>query len=459
MQDSDSDNSGSGQQLDDHGHVKTPPSPDRDQLLIARRARQAGSSRRGLKARLIAAGALLAIGVGGVFIMTGPARALKLLGFSNGDTAQRTSQVGLNVDNETDQPAKLDFIVPAPTATPHTDTGLNDKIAALQDQIADLERNNRPGISSTEIQTLLKNYNDTVVQQLDAERKTMAAENARLQAEADKANEARRHAEEIARQEAEARSARDQKDRTQRESNAVVLDSSNDTIDVAELDRPDEERDPNLRFLKSNASSIVQTSVSANLADPSHMVVQGTIISAVLETAIDTTLPGTLRAQVMEPVYSFDGTRVMMPEGTVLIGAFNNEVGLAQQRVMIAWNRAITPDGKSIALGSIGTDLLGRSGTVGNVDNRYLTRFGAAALISAITAVPTILASQDKDRSDASGTTLNINGGSQVASGIGDNVGNQTSEVLGKYLSLPPVIRIPQGEEIRVFVNRDLVFK
>jgi type IV secretion system protein VirB10 len=185
--------------------------------------------------------------------------------------------------------------------------------------------------------------------------------------------------------------------------------------------------------------------------------VQGTIISAVLETAIDTQLPGNLLAQVIEPVYSFDGSRVMMPAGTILIGQFRNDVDLAQKRVLIAWNRAITPDGQSVALGSTGTDTLGRAGTEGNVDNRYGTKFGAAILVSAITALPQAIAASS--RSSSSGTTVNVGGGSQLASQVGTQVGGQASGVLDQYLSLPPVIRVPQGEEIRIFVNRDLVFR
>jgi type IV secretion system protein VirB10 len=187
-------------------------------------------------------------------------------------------------------------------------------------------------------------------------------------------------------------------------------------------------------------------------------VVQGTIISAVLESAIDTELPGNIRAQVMRPVYSFDGSRVLMPSGTILIGQFNDNIDIAQKRVLIAWNRAITPEGKSIALGSIGTDTLGRSGTTGNVDNRYATKFGAAILISAITVAPSMLASSRGGGESASGTTVNVGAGNRLASGIGDTVGEQGSGMLKKYLSLPPVIRIPQGEEIRIFANRDLVF-
>jgi type IV secretion system protein VirB10 len=243
----------------------------------------------------------------------------------------------------------------------------------------------------------------------------------------------------------------------QRESSSVVVDAADAPAGVTtESDKSATDQNQNALFLKTAANSTFQTSVSRRLPDPSHTVVQGTIISAVLETAIDTELPGNIRAQVMEPVYSFDGARVLMPSGTILIGEFNNDVNLAQRRVLIAWNRAITPSGQSIALGSTGADTLGRSGTEGNVNNRYGTKFGAAILISAITTLPSILFNRNSQ--SESGTTSK-GGGGQVAGQMSDTASDQASGVLDKYLSLPPAIKIPQGEEIRIFVNRDLVFR
>lgn len=439
-------------------------SPDREQQVAARRARQGGNGKAG-NTKLVITGALLLTGAALVIVVAGPSAALRIFGITSVDT-QRTSQVDLSVGREANETVKLDFVVPAePIEPPKEDPSraLNEKIKALQDQILQMERNRQPGVSDQEIKKMMADYNASVAQQLENQRKEMAAENARLKAEAEQANELRKRAEEAARLQQEALKQMKDLDQKQRESDAVIVDEAKEGVslgnggDTGDLAN---ELDSNKRFLKTNANSVVETSVSQNLTDPSSMVVQGTIISAVLETAIDTSLPGSLRAQITQPVYSFDGSRIMMPEGTILIGEFNNDVKLEQKRVMIAWNRAVTPEGKSIALGSIGTDRLGRSGTLGNVDNRYLKKFGAAALISTISAIPTLIeAGTGGGRdSEGSGTTLNINGRSEAASEIGSGIGDQASDVLGEYLSLPPIIRVPQGEEIRIFVSRDLLF-
>ena len=374
----------------------------------------------------------------------------------------------MKVDKDKREAPKLDFVVPAAPEPPKEkpvdpNAAWNERFKEMQDKLAEMERNKQAGVSANDIRQMLSSYNDTVTKKLEEERKAMAEENARLRLEAQRAEELRQRAEEAAKLSALNAKERQKVEKMQRESNSVIVDEQagfgvgqsgpQGAEDSADLDQ-------NERFLKSSASSVVQTSVSQRLYDKSRMLVQGTIISAVLETAIDTQLPGNIRAQVMQPVYSFDGSRVLMPPGTLLIGQFNNDVDIAQKRVLIAWNRAITPDGKSIAIGSTGTDTLGRAGTLGNVDNRYGTKFGAAFLISAISAIPTALSQSSgggKRSGSSGGTTINV--GDQMASDAGGNLSDQAGGVLEKYLSLPPIIRIPQGEEIRVFVNRDLLFR
>ena len=186
--------------------------------------------------------------------------------------------------------------------------------------------------------------------------------------------------------------------------------------------------------------------------DTSQIIVQGTLIAAVLETAINSELPGNIRAQVTRPVYSFDGQNILMPAGTRLIGTYNPEISVAQKRVLIAWNRAITPEGKSVRLAATGVDGLGRAGQAGNVDTRFAERFGTAVLITSISAIPSFLANDDATGNTTTGAATD------VAQDVSDDLQDTTEDVLEEYLSLPPIIRIPQGTLMNVLVNQDLVF-
>lgn len=444
-----------GAESTDSGHRAR----ERSGLVNARRARQTRGTSGAKNARLIMSACLMGGSAVLFFAVAGPTAALKVLGIGR-DNDQAVSKVDMEVEKDSHRPVHLDFAVPASTEPEKKELDPNEaweaKIKALQDQIAELERKKQGSVSSGEIEALITRYNENTKRQFEDERKAMTEENARLRAAAERAEEERQRAEEAGKLQSGELKERQKLDKMQRESRSVVVDAADAPAGVTDSDKSAPDQNQNARFLKTTASSTFQTSVSRRLPDPSHTVVQGTIISAVLETAIDTELPGNIRAQVMEPVYSFDGASVLMPSGTILIGEFNNDVNLAQRRVLIAWNRAITPSGQSIALGSTGADTLGRAGAEGNVNNRYGTKFGAAILISAITTLPSILSNRNSQ--SEFGTTSKVGGG-QVAGQMSDTASDQASGVLDKYLSLPPAIKIPQGEEIRVFVNRDLVFR
>ncbi|MEI9411537.1 TrbI/VirB10 family protein [Mesorhizobium salmacidum] len=447
---------------------------DRDKRVEERRARHIAQSERQSVGWVMLAGMLLFGIAAACAIAVGPTRALNAVGFG-GEDEQKTSQINLEVDRAIPNEQRLDIpAAEAPAGTdprPSPNAETNKQLEELRKEIiAEARANKGSDISLAEVQKLLERYNKEITQRLQDEREKRNLEDARLRAEASRLEEERARSEEAAKLDVERRRQLDEIATKQRESTGVVVDESGAGVALAEDARQgSQDLSANDRFLASAAGSEVKTSVSRALPAPSHTVVQGTIISAVLETAIDTELPGNIRAQVIEPVFSFDGSRILLPAGTSLIGTFSNRVDVEQKRVLIAWNRAVTPDGQSIALGSTGADLLGRAGTEGNVDNRYVKKIGAAVLISAITALPSIipgLTSSNKSSREG-GATINIGGagsgnsdaGGQTASKIAGALSDQGEDILNKYLSLPPIVRVPQGEEIRVFVNQDLIIR
>jgi type IV secretory pathway VirB10-like protein len=169
---------------------------------------------------------------------------------------------------------------------------------------------------------------------------------------------------------------------------------------------------------------------------------QGTIIPGVLETAINSDLPGFTRAVVSRDVLSFDGKAVLIPRGSRLIGQYKSAVALGQSRAFIIWTRVIRPDGVSIQIGSPGTDELGRGGLTGEVDQHFFRRFSGSILLSVLNAG---VASLGRTPS----TQISI-GSPGAASGLAN------SALQGD--NIPPTIKVAQGEAINIFVARDLDF-
>lgn len=202
--------------------------------------------------------------------------------------------------------------------------------------------------------------------------------------------------------------------------------------------------DGNTDFVRNGAAPAEVTQAQL-IVTPSNTVVQGTMIQAVLETAIDSSLAGQVRAIVSEDVHAYDGSRVLIARGSRLIGRYQSGVDIAQQRITIAWDRIILPDNQTVEISAFGGDELGRSGTTGFVDSRFGARFGSAALISLIGALPTVAADSTEDA-----TT------SDVLENIGEDLQDSTRSVMGGYLSIAPVIYVDQGSRVTVMVDRDL---
>ncbi|MGC4250467.1 MAG: TrbI/VirB10 family protein [Sphingobium sp.] len=183
----------------------------------------------------------------------------------------------------------------------------------------------------------------------------------------------------------------------------------------------------------------VGTASATRLADPTNTVTQGTLIPAILETAIDSDLPGYVRAVVSEDVRSFDGKRVLVPRSSRLIGQYKSGLAAGQTRAYVMWTRLIRPDGVSVALASPAVEYSGRSGLSGEVNSHFFKRFGAASLLSVIGGLGALV---------SSGASLVITSSSTSAA----------SAAVQRDGQIPPTIRVAQGQPIRVFTARDLDF-
>ena len=201
-------------------------------------------------------------------------------------------------------------------------------------------------------------------------------------------------------------------------------------------------------FLAAAAEQSHDTVRAERLADPSRTLVQGTILEGVLETAISTDLPGAVRAVLTEDVVSYDGSTTLLPRGSRLIGTYSASVKIAQRRALIAWTRAVTPAGVSVALGGIGADALGRSGQTGQVDTHFWERFGSAALISVFGMAPQLAVDGQTDADVA-----------DALDAIGGDLESSSRSALDAYLRIAPTIDIAQGDRLAIFVNRDLLFR
>ena len=178
------------------------------------------------------------------------------------------------------------------------------------------------------------------------------------------------------------------------------------------------------------------------LANRSTTVAQGTLIPAVLETALNSTRPGLARAIVSRDVRGFDGSRVLIPRGSRLIGEYRSEVATGQRRALVNWTRLIRPDGVTMAIGSPAGDPLGRGGIRARVNSHFFERFAGAILQSAL--------------------DIGVNFAGRAAGGdtivvLPQSAQGATAQIVQPQ-QITPTLTVRQGTSISIFVARDLDF-
>ncbi len=177
------------------------------------------------------------------------------------------------------------------------------------------------------------------------------------------------------------------------------------------------------------------------MGNPTTTVTQGTLIPAILETAIDTNVPGYVRAVVSQDVRSFDGTKVLVPRSSRLIGQYQSGLQNGQKRAYVIWTRLIRPDGASVNLASPAIGFDGTTGLAGKVSgDGFFRRFGSALLLSVVGGVGSLATG------GAAGVL--IGGASSSAAATAAQQDGQRG----------PTVRVRQGEPIRIFTARDLDF-
>ena len=221
----------------------------------------------------------------------------------------------------------------------------------------------------------------------------------------------------------------------------------------------------------SNSKAVTVKATEVN--NLNRTIIQGKIVNAVLETAINTDIPGMLRAIVTRDVYAEQGIDIMIPKGSRLIGSYESEVKGGQTRVAVMWNRLIRPDGIDIEIGSAGVDQLGRTGIAGDVYDHFWSKIGNAFLVSYV--VPVVAAEVAKKASNIknnnnsqSSSTTNKDGsitittsGDPTAQAIADSTkqfSDITKGMLQDSFSTKPTITVNQGTVISILVQKDLVF-
>ena len=191
-----------------------------------------------------------------------------------------------------------------------------------------------------------------------------------------------------------------------------------------------------------------------------NVITQGKKINAILETAVNTEVPGFVRAVISRDVYPEQGNKVLIPRGSRIYGSYAKNIQRGQERVNISWTRLIRPDGVEVSINFTASDEFGRSGIKGDVDNKYGNIVKNSILSSILAIGSGAIADLISD------DTTTIANGSGVSSVTSSAVSTITTDITGKLIDVvkskidsfddTPIIRIPQGTKITIMVQGDI---
>ena len=184
-----------------------------------------------------------------------------------------------------------------------------------------------------------------------------------------------------------------------------------------------------------------------------YQIMAGTVLPAVLITGINSDLPGNIIGQIRENIYdTVTGNYLLVPQGSRIIGVYDNMITWGQNKVSIVWSRLMMPDGSSIIIDNMpGSDLSGYSGLHDRVNNHYM-KLSSAILLSTILSVGAV---------ESQGDTENYRPSirQQLAANIGANINKAGQKILDRQLDVPPTIEIKPGHSFNIMVNKDVILR
>lgn len=210
----------------------------------------------------------------------------------------------------------------------------------------------------------------------------------------------------------------------------------------------------NERFLKKQQPSYDYLDAKKTKPISPYEMKAGTLIPSILITEINSDLPGPIKAQVSENVFdTATGDYLLIPQGSTLLGVYSSNVAYGQNRVLIAFNRIVFPDGQTLNIGMMnGVDQKGSAGFSDKTNNHYMRIFGSALLMGAITGGISL--------ADTTEPTQQIETSRQKMIGaLISELGEVAKQMIQKNMNISPTLEIRSGYTFNIFTTKDIILE
>jgi type IV secretion system protein TrbI len=180
-----------------------------------------------------------------------------------------------------------------------------------------------------------------------------------------------------------------------------------------------------------------------------YVLFEGTELETALFNRLDGDFSGPVKVMVTNPVYSHDRQHVLIPEGTFALGETGKVQGFGQRRLAVVFHRLIMPDGYTVDLDQFhGLNQIGETGLKDQVNHHYFQIFGASIALGIIAGAA---------ESSSSNAGFSQTGSEAYRSGIAGSISQSSTQVLDRFLNIPPTITIREGHRVKVYFTQDLL--
>ena len=185
-----------------------------------------------------------------------------------------------------------------------------------------------------------------------------------------------------------------------------------------------------------------------------YMIRAGFVIPAIMISGINSDLPGQVMAQVSQNVWdTATGRFLLIPQGTRLIGAYSSDVAYGQERVLMAWQRLIFPDGKTFDIRAMpGADSAGYDGFTDQINNHWFRTISSAILMSGVIAAVDL----SQDNNNSSDSSDRQRAGDALSEALDQTLGQVLGQIISKNLNVAPTLEIRPGYRFNVIAFKDM---
>lgn len=178
-------------------------------------------------------------------------------------------------------------------------------------------------------------------------------------------------------------------------------------------------------------------------------ITAGKLIPCILLTPINSEIEGLVSAQVEQDIYAHMGRAVLIPRGSKVIGFYQNDNEIGQDRIQIVWREIITPQGVNIILtNAVASDSEGYAGAKGYLNNRYWQRYGMGITMQTLANAITFGVANATQKPNASAGSSFYTG--QILAQSQSDINAVLRQIIAKQNTIRPIIQIKAGSRIYI---------